>query len=218
MDLLLLESRDDDAVMKSTVKGIQQVAAPAGRPSASPVPGLTHTKTNESLGSLNTVGSGKGTPVTDLSSPKDDKIMYPFRVKHLGKETYTLFAPTLANRDEWCDKIIEAKRRHAESLHRQNAEPFRLRVIADTAFAYEQGVAGQRPPTVKGTPLDRAIEEVERQFVNAGRPSPVCRAKVNCATSFSQPYPAKPMIAVGTDFGVYVSEVDNPRGWTRVSD
>jgi len=26
------------------------------------------------------------------------------------------------------------------------------------------------------------------------------------------------MVAVGTDFGVYCCEMDNPRGWFRVSD
>jgi hypothetical protein len=31
------------------------------------------------------------------------------------------------------------------------------------------------------------------------------------------PYPGKKMVAVGTDFGVFVSEADNPRGWTKVS-
>jgi hypothetical protein len=43
---------------------------------------------------------------------------------------------------------------------------------------------------------------------------------VNCATSFMMPHPGsagKKMVAVGTDFGVFVSEADNPRGWTKVS-
>jgi len=32
------------------------------------------------------------------------------------------------------------------------------------------------------------------------------------------PYPGKKMVSVGTDFGVFVSEADNPRGWTKVSE
>ncbi|EHL03455.1 putative Rho1 guanine nucleotide exchange factor 3 [Glarea lozoyensis 74030] len=45
------------------------------------------------------------------------------------------------------------------------------------------------------------------------RPGPVCRAQVNCATAFN--CFGKAMIAIGTDYGVYTSEANNPRGWTR---
>ena len=141
--------------------------------------------------------------------------MYPFRLKHLGKETYTLYAPSHQNREDWCNKIIEAKTKHAHALFTQNAEPFKLRVIADSAFAYDGPVTGQRSTIIKGTPLDRAVREVEAMYVNSGRPGPVCRARVNCATSFN--LSDKAMVAVGTDIGVFVSELDNPRGWQKVS-
>lgn len=169
------------------------------------------------MGSTLTSGSAaKGMVVTTvLESPKDEKIMYPFRIKHLGKEVYTLFAPSAQNRQDWCDKILEAKTKHAAALFAQNAEPFRLRVMADSAFAYEGGTGGSQSITIKGTPLDRAIDDVEKLFANTGRPSPICRARVNCATAFMQPY-GKPMVAVGTDYGVYISDTANPRGWTRV--
>ena len=151
-----------------------------------------------------------------IDSSRDEKILYPFRVKHLGKETYTLYASSAQNRAEWCDKLIIAKTRHATALFAQNAEPFRLRVMADAAFAYDSAMPSQKAITIKGTPLDRAVEEVEKLFVNLGRPVPICRARVNCATAFTQPH-GKHMVAVGTDIGVYVSEFDNPRGWSKVS-
>lgn len=228
MDLLVLESEDDDAVIKSSVKGLASVTtvgkvgasdARLGRISTnSPGPGtLQHTNTNTSMGSQNTGSSGKTLiNANTIDGAKDEKIMFPFRIKHLGKETYTLFAPNAQSRAEWCDKIIIAKTRHAAALFAQNAEPFRLRVMADTAFAYESAVPSQKSITIKGTPLDRSIEEVEKLFSNTGRPVPICRARVNCATAFHQPY-GKQMVAVGTDIGVYISEYDNPRGWTRVS-
>ncbi|KAF2453930.1 CNH domain-containing protein [Lineolata rhizophorae] len=226
MDLLVLESANDEPVMKSSVKGIA-----TARPSASNVPTarsstsvgggpgpLVHTNTSSSVNSMTTTSSGKSSLVasTVLEGPKDDKILYPFRIKHLGKETYTLYAPSAANRLEWSEKILEAKTKHAAALFAQNAEPFRLRVIADSAFAYDSGTAATntRSVVIKGTPLDRAIDEVERLFQNSGRPGPICRAKVNCATAFMQPY-GKHMVAVGTDYGVYLSEIDNPRGWSR---
>ncbi|OCK82495.1 hypothetical protein K432DRAFT_402862 [Lepidopterella palustris CBS 459.81] len=228
MDLLVLESEDDDPVVKSAVKGIASVTTVSGKTSAqdsrlartasnqSPGPGsLTHTNTSTSLTSMNTTSSGKTmVNTTVVDPPKDERILYPFRIKHLGKEVYTLFAPTLSNRQEWCDKLIIAKTKHASALFAQNAEPFRLRVMADAAFAYESAMPAQKSITIKGTPLDRAIEEVEKLFANSGRPVPICRARVNCATTFSQPY-GKQMIAIGTDIGVYISEMDNPRGWSK---
>ncbi|KAH8641515.1 Rho guanyl nucleotide exchange factor [Alternaria alternata] len=224
MDLLVLESEDDDPVVRSTMKGISTVTTVSGRVGSgvatrinnSPVPGgLQHTNTSNSLGSNNTSGSGKTmVNVASNDSTRDEKILYPFRVKHLGKETYTLYAPSASNRAEWCDKLIIAKTRHAAALFAQNAEPFKLRVMADAAFAYDSAMPSQRAITIKGTPLDRAVDDVEKLFVNVGRPVPICRARVNCATAFSQPY-GKHMIAVGTDIGVYVSEFDNPRGWSK---
>jgi hypothetical protein len=225
MDLLVLESEDDDPVVRSTMKGIATVnpatekvrSSGIGRSSNSPGPGmLQHTNTTTSFGSANTGSSGK-TAVNNgvVENPKDDKILYPFKVKHLGKELYTLYATSAHNRAEWCDKLIIAKTRHAAALFAQNAEPFRLRVMADAAFAYDSAMPSQKAITIKGTPLDRAVEEVEKLFLQQGRPVPICRARVNCATAFNQPY-GKHMLAVGTDIGVYVSEFDNPRGWSKV--
>jgi len=159
--------------------------------------------------------------MTSLVDAKDsDKIMYPFKIKHLGREVYTLFAPNEQARRDWCTKITEAKTKHAAALYAQHAEPFRIRVMADSAFYYEAFSAGAagRSVVIKGTPVDRAIKEVEQRFKDTGRPGPICRARVNCATSFMTMEKGRQMVAVGTDFGVYVSDVENPRGWTRVSD
>lgn len=219
MHLLVLESRDDDPVVRSTLTGVTKVLPMPELKKAitkeGPA-GLTHSQTSTSLVSMN---SSKSAPpmVTQLDNAKDEKVMHPFRVRHLGKETYTLYAPSAQNRDDWCSKIVEAKTKHARALFAQNAEPFKLQVLADTAFGYD-AVSGPPSKTItmiKGTPLDRAVREVERKYVNAGRPAPVCRSRVNCATSFNSPG-GKEMVAIGTDFGVYVSEKENPRGWSKV--
>ena len=222
MDLLVLESLNDDPVVKSSVRGIGSVTT-VTRPSlanqtTSSANTLTHTATSTSINSVSTNSSGKTLVATTvLDGPKDEKVMYPFRIKHLGKsDVYTLYAPTAQNRQDWCDKIIEAKTKHAASLFEQNAEPFRLRVVADTAFAYDTMSGGPKSIAISGTPLDRAIREVVSKYEGQTRPGPVCRAQVNCATAFNQPY-GNPMLAVGTDYGVYTSNYSNPRGWTRVS-
>lgn len=220
MQLLVLESTNDEAVVKS--KGLGSVttvtrSAPSTSDSrisrastASDRPQLDHTSTTTSMSSMSKVSS-------NTTTEGDARSMYPFRVKHLGsQDVYTLYAPSAQNRQEWCEKIMWAKERHAASLFAQNAEPFRLKVLADTAFAVDPTQAGGRSIgiPVAGTPLDRAIKDIEREYGHA-RQSPVCRAQVNCATAFT--IYGKSMVAIGTDYGVYISEVNNPRGWTRVS-
>ena len=225
MDLLILESASDPPVQKSSyVKGIALGRdVTAGRSGTPQDPTLNRTSSSQSPApSLQTVNTGSsGTSlqtVTSLGDGKDaDRILYPFKVKHLGRDVYTLFAPSEKARKDWADAIIKAKTKHAASLYNQNAEPFKLRVMADAAFVYD-GFAGQsKAAVIKGTPVDRAIKEVEQKFKDSGRPGPICRARVNCATSFTTSgEDAKHMVAVGTDYGVYVSEIDNPRGWTKV--
>jgi len=221
MPLLFLESVNDDPVSKQ--KGI---TAPLARTTAATASDsklnkasnntdrpalLEHTQTSSSMNSLNAVSR-----LATNNSIEEGKILYPFKIKHLGHEVYTLYATTPQSRQEWCSKIVEAKTRHARALHSQNAEPFRLRVLSDGAFAYDSVSAVGRMTgiSIRGTPLDRAIREMEQVYGPGRGPAPVCRAQVNCATSFNA-Y-GKSIIAIGTDFGVYISEASNPRGWTRV--
>ncbi|PGH09018.1 hypothetical protein AJ79_05813 [Helicocarpus griseus UAMH5409] len=222
MDLLTLESTNDDPVMRSSVRGITAVAptgkivSPSDRSVLGPG-GLAHAATSSSTTSTNSSASNKTlVPVAVLENPRDDKILYPFKIKHLGQpDVYTLYAPTAQNRQEWCEKIIEAKIKHAKSLHAQNAEPFKLRVLSDSAFAYPDHAVAPKTAVITGTPLDRAIREVEAKYQgNFSRPLPICRAAVNCATVFQQP-PGHMMCAIGTDYGVYISDYDNPRGWVK---
>ncbi|KAH6705285.1 rhoGEF protein-like protein [Leptodontidium sp. MPI-SDFR-AT-0119] len=225
MQLLVLESTNDDPVVKSSVKGIGAVTTVtktagsdsrlnlnrAGTSSMERANVLEHTNSNQSITTVNSVTRLAPSNTNDSES----RSMYPFRVKHLGKtEVYTLYAPTAQNRQDWCDKILEAKTRYAASLFEQNAEPFRMRVMADSAFAYDisSAVSQRSVVSVKGTPLERAIREMERAY-STPRPGPVCRAQVNCATAFN--CFGKSMVAIGTDYGVYTSEASNPRGWTR---
>ncbi|KKK20252.1 hypothetical protein ARAM_004114 [Aspergillus rambellii] len=217
MDLLVLESTQEDPVVKSAVRGVV-ATAPAAQ-SAQRAGGngaLAHTSSGNSANSGNSNSGKVLVPTTVLETPKDDKILYPFKIKHLGLEgTYTLYASSSQNRKDWCDKIIEAKTKHAAALFAQNAEPFRLRVLADTAFGNSDNSPPCKSVTIKGTPLDRAIKEVDKRYsVSKSRPPPICRASVHCATVFQQP-PGRTMCAIGTDYGVYISEYNDPRGWTR---
>ncbi len=150
-------------------------------------------------------------------------VLWSFRLKHLGRNQpyYTLGALTSQIRQVWCTKIVEAKRRHAISLYEQKVEPFRLRVMTHRAFGFDEMptydilTGDDMNNTIQGTPLYRALEE---QYRDAGpQPTTVCRAAVNCATTFLDPYGGDPIVVVGTDYGVYISNYNTPRAWTRVS-
>lgn len=212
MPLLFLESSKDEPISRQ--KGL---STPLTRTAASGASGtainklgdrptLDHVATSSSMSTIARLNSGDS---------GNDKILYPFRIKHLGHETYTLFAKDASTRDAWCQKIIEAKTRHAKALHAQNAEPFSLRVVADSAFQYDAATAISKSTTmsVRGTPLDRAIREMEKIYGPGRGPAAVCRAQVNCAAGFMAF--GKPLIAIGTDYGVYIADATNPRGWTR---
>lgn len=222
MQLLVLESTTDDPVIKSSVKGITAVAK------TGPINAISlgqsrsswdiaeknitsdHTISNQSTTQLSSL------PRSQSISEADARLMYPFRVKHLGKaEVYTLYAPSAQTRMEWCDKIFEAKIQFTASLHEQNAEPFKLRVMADCAFTLDTlpVLPQKNSVSVTGTPLDRAIREMENKYGAGPRPGPVCRTPVNCATSFN--FYGKTVVAVGSDNGVFVSIESDPRGWTR---
>lgn len=228
MQLLVLESSNDDPVVKSSVKGIGAVTtvnktAQSGgsdsrvnlnRAQTNGSGSLEHTQSSISLGTTNS--GNRLTP--SVTNDADARAMYPFRVKHLGQsEVYTLYASSAQIRQTWCEKIIEAKTRHAAALYDQKAEPFRLNVMADTAFAYDSAayMVSRNNVSVQGTPLDRAIRKMENTYPTIPRPAPVCRSAVNCATAFT--IYGKSMVAIGTNYGVFTAEANNPRGWTRVS-
>ncbi|KAM0250035.1 hypothetical protein ACHAQJ_008766 [Trichoderma viride] len=221
MPLLFLESNNDEPVIKQ--KGI---TAPLARTTAvvpaagsttqlnkvatnsTTRPGLEHTATGSTTNSATALSPAQSNDI-------EGNILYPFKIKHLGHEVYTLYASSARDRADWCTKIVEAKTKHAKALFSQNAEPFRLRVLADASFNYDISSPHARSAgvPVKGTPLDRAIEELEGVLGSAQGVAPVCRAQVNCATAFSAF--GKAVIAIGTDYGIYIADPSNPRGWNR---
>src|ERR1700753_1361292 len=167
MDLLVLESSNDDPVVRSSVKGITTVSVPNQKTPSGQMTPISHVSTNASIASNSSTISNK--TVVAPPADKDEKILYPFRIRHLGRsENYTLFAPSALNRQEWCDAIMQAKTKHAASLYAQNAEPFRLRVMADVAFGCDLQPSGPKTPLIEGTPLWRALREIEEQYKNAG--------------------------------------------------
>lgn len=216
MPLLFLESMNDEPVTKQKV-----IATPLGRTAPAPAASThLHKSASNGGGRQGLEHAATGSSANSLGPPSsheaEGKILYPFKLKHLGYEVYTLYASSAQNRQDWCTSIVEAKTRHAKALFSQNAEPFRLRVLADASFHYDASSMYARASgvPVKGTPLDRAIQEIESVMGSGQGIAPVCRAQVNCAAGFSAF--GKSAIAIGTDYGVYVSDPSEPRGWRRV--
>ncbi|KAH7410614.1 CNH domain-containing protein [Cadophora sp. MPI-SDFR-AT-0126] len=224
MELLVLESTNDDPVLKSSVKGVGAVTTgaksivDAQNPRLNQIAtndlksqnALEYAQSNNSMSIMSSVRNSGSAPSNDA----DAMLMYPFRLQHLGQShVYTLCATSAQNRQDWCNKIVEAKTHYSTTLSKENSEPFRLRVIADSAFAYDSISASQHSVvSVKGTPLDQALREIERIYGSSRQP-PRCRAEVNCAATFN--YYGRSLVVIGTDYGVYISEANDPRGWAR---
>jgi hypothetical protein len=141
-------------------------------------------------------------------------LLYPFTIRHLGRDSFTLFASSAEEREKWTDALLRAKSKYVKAF--EDAKPFNLRVIADSAFAYGADDVAKihtARPVVSGTPLDRAICQVEKLCGPGRLPPPLSTAPASCATAFEAN--GRSYIAVGTDLGIYVSEAANPRGWTR---
>ncbi|KAH7149103.1 CNH domain-containing protein [Dactylonectria estremocensis] len=130
--------------------------------------------------------------------------IYKFKIKHLGHRTYTLGTFSAKERDEWVNKIIQAKVKHAEVLYSQRSEPFRLRVLSDF-------IAGRGSPDsvlIRGTPLSRALQEPQG-LSNMVHPLPDPGVQINCSTDFT--VSGKHVFVIGTDSGVRVFYDLNPR-------
>jgi hypothetical protein len=219
MELLVLERTSDDPLVRSSVPGFGAAAAAVARLTQAPTNGEQSFSVEPTdLSSDVSAVPSSGSVVSAAEPEEDTKLLYPFRIKHLGKpESYALYAPTSANRRDWCEKIIEAKERHAASLMAENAEPFQLRVIADQSFRYDTAseAGSGKGVRIRGSSVDRAISAEERQCSRGTQRAAGCPAFINCATEFS--CNGESRLLMGADDGIYVSEASNPREWTRVS-
>lgn len=205
MQMLVLEGMHDDPLLRSPVPGFGAAAAAVARLTRAQSFPVENTN-------LNIASSG----ILSAAKPEEDtRLLYPFRIKHLGKpESYTLYAPTAVNQRDWCEKIIEAKERHVATLLAKNAEPFQLRVLASQSFRYSMASSTRRQSGVpiRGSSLDRAIRAMERQCIDKAEGY---LTSVHCATEFL--YNGESKLVIGADDGIYVSEGLIPRKWTRVS-
>jgi len=215
LDLLVLESVDDDPVIKSSSSkfGVGTFTSHVPNPPESrrlsrqllqsPISPI---KSNEGLQNPGTAS------VTLIGGDADKEIMYPFRITHLGQAgaSYTLYTSSSIDRDKWKDAIISAKREHSSAMYALNAEPFRMKVVADYAFGYDSSYSPKLPVFTAASAVDRALRETGNQ----DKPRPLVKSYINCGVSFVFA-DGNEYCMLGLDYGVYIHDGKPDSIWRR---
>lgn len=200
LDLLILESLDEDPVTKNTKLGVGTFTT-----HASP----TETRRTSRLIGGSPTKQDVGSYVTAIEDASQEKeLLYPFRVTHLGRQgaSYTLYAPSKHEQLKWREAILEAKRNYGLGLFTMNSEPFKLKVVSEYGFAYESNSGPKLSVFSPGTAIDRALNESPER-VSAGTPIPrmLFRSRINCGACFVFADNREYTI-LGMDFGAYLCE------------
>lgn len=222
----MLEGVKADPVSKSSTIGTLTTSV------SLPSQQLQRGKSTKALAKITSTGSGNTSPdlppplVTTLSSPAVDKtLIYPFSVTHLSSDgdTYTLFAESASSRQQWVDRILEAKNDRARFM--SQTEPFQASIVVEGIFGYATIDATSPPALVEASTMHRAIASLRAQPIGSkGLPRVQTLSRINCAKSFIAPdntdYAHQRLVAVGTDDGVYIGYCPELSGlcttWTKV--
>lgn len=143
---------------------------------------------------------------------------YPFKVRYTGQHaSYTFYAESLQDRDSWFHSINQVQ---SKKVKNSIFEPFKITILSDQ-FAYEQGEQPQKLPLLAaGSNIDTALKSFESDYGqtldarNPVIPRPLMFSEVLCGTTFH--FQERTFYALGLNFGLYMTEVENPKGWKRV--
>lgn len=200
ISLLSVVSEADEAVYKFTTRNQTSY----GRRNQ-PLGGIFDTKVLIS-------GSMRFTDDSEAEEKLLDQLLFPFKVRHLGETTFTLFATRPSIRKEFCEKIKAARREYQLA----NDDPFKLRIIAESAVEEPKRKSQSKLRDIHSPALDTAIKEEKRRRSKAkNQQQTFCQAKVKCATVFKS-INGIVTCAIGTSDGLYLSDYTNPGGWCKV--
>ncbi|CAM9016420.1 hypothetical protein WICANDRAFT_76879 [Wickerhamomyces anomalus NRRL Y-366-8] len=137
--------------------------------------------------------------------------IYPFKVRYTGQNvSYTFYAETLAERDSWFHSINQVQ---SKKVKNSIFEPFKISILADQ-FAYEEGEQPQKLPLLAaGSNIDVALKSIEADK-STDVTRPLMFSEVSCGTTFH--FQDRSFYVLGLNFGLYITEAENPKGWKRV--
>lgn len=142
---------------------------------------------------------------------------YPFKVRYTGQNvSFTFYPETLTERDAWFHSINQVQ---SKKVKNSIFEPFKIIILSDQ-FAYEEGEQPQKLPLLAvGSNIDIALKTFEPEATTTNKtkqvvPRPLMFSEVSCGTTFH--FQGRSFHALGLNFGLYVTEIENPRGWKRV--
>ncbi|CCH45745.1 Rho1 guanine nucleotide exchange factor 3 [Wickerhamomyces ciferrii] len=140
---------------------------------------------------------------------------YPFKIRYTGQNlSYTFFTNTLIERDNWFNAINQVQ---FKKVKNSNFEPFKISIITDQ-FAYEDGEEPKKLPVLgEGSNVEISLKSFEQEKVNLNLPKISRTLMMSEVLSFTEfQYQDKKFYALGLNFGLYITEVDDLLNWIRV--
>ncbi|KAK9461518.1 CNH domain-containing protein [Lipomyces oligophaga] len=191
IDYLLLLSKDDEPI---TTKATVSVGTPLGASGSTEATNWEERRANAQINSN--------------SSDDRGNRLYPFRIRHLGFDNYTLFAPTAVLREQWIHKLSNAKNFSDSLRMKRDFLPFSLEIINNSAF-----IDPERNSDVYLAASSLSLVIAAKNYAEITKQSkqPMRTAKVLSAASFylSEVDPSistKIMFTlVGCEYGVYLT-------------
>ncbi|VVT45824.1 uncharacterized protein SAPINGB_P000909 [Magnusiomyces paraingens] len=214
LELLVIEQADGEPVIKSNTKMLTGVLS--GGSHDSKKQSKNSSSGNGSSGNGNGSNNGTGTPAGSGSSGAvydNENIIYPIKVRDLGatgnhasKAVYYLYTQTDEERRAWVSKMLLAKRDYSSAAFAQNSEPFRVRVVEDRFFSYDNGEAPKLAVYAESTALDRGICEYEAAngSTRVGTLT-TATSRINCSVTCS--LGGKYFMVVGLENGIYACDM-----------
>jgi hypothetical protein len=151
-----------------------------------------------------------------IDAPVENESKYSFIIRHAGQNlSYRFFSASLSEREEWIKSFNKVKQTKGNV---KTSETCEISVLSDQ-FQYPDGQQPQKLPIcVPGSNIDLLLKNfqnsIELQFDELSISRPVMVSEVLCGTTIK--FQGQSFHVLGLNFGLFITEASNPRGWKRV--